>query len=120
MKKTKFVNDEGVLYNHMTDPSKVLTDFHVMNENIMKLEFKHSEEFEPISHGTNVIIAAFCTSWARLKLWSIMNKQGDEYYTMTLTPIIYSAKDTDSYIPPLGEYLGELTDELQRSRLSWL
>ena len=79
MKKTKFVNDVGVPYNHMTDPSKVLTDFHVMNENIMELEFKHSEEFEPISLGTNVIIAAFCTSWVRLKLWSIMNKLGDSF-----------------------------------------
>ena len=26
--------------------------------------------------------------------------------------ITYSATDTDSYIPPLGEYLGELTNEL--------
>ena len=77
MKKTKFINDAGILYNYMTDPSKVLTDFHIMNDNIMELEFKHSEEFEPLSYGTNVNIATFCTSWAGLKLWSVMKKLGD-------------------------------------------
>ena len=49
MKKTKFINDAGILYSYMTDPIKVLTDFHIMNDNIMELEFKHSEEFEPLS-----------------------------------------------------------------------
>ena len=68
MKKTKFVNDVGTLYNIMTDKSKVLSDFHIMNEDMMELEFKHSDEFEQMSLGTNIIIAGFCTSWARLKL----------------------------------------------------
>ena len=96
----------------MTDQSKVLIDFHIMNENMMELEFKHSEDFEPINFGTNVIIAGFCTSWARLKLWSIMNKLGDRVLYHDTDSIIFSVKDSDEYIPPLGEYLGELTNEL--------
>ena len=112
MKKTKFINDAGILYNYMTKPSKVLTDFHIMNDNIMELEFKHSEEFEPLSYGTNVLIAAFCTSWARLKLWSVMNKLGDKVLYHDTDSIIFSVKETDTYVPLLGEYLGGLINEL--------
>ena len=112
MKKTKFVNDVGTLYNIMTDKSKVLSDFHIMNEDMMELEFKHSDEFEQISLGTNIIIAGFCTSWARLKLWSIMNKLGERVLYHDTDSIIFSVKDTDEYIPPLGNYLGQLTNEL--------
>ena len=112
MKRTKFINDVGLLYNILTDPSKVLTDFHVMNENIMELEFKNSEDFNPLNCKTNVLIAAFCTSWARIKLWGIMNKLGDRVLYHDTDSIIFSVKPTDKYIPPLGEYLGELTNEL--------
>ena len=89
LKKTsKEVTDVASLYKHFTDPSKVITDFHIMNENIVEVEYKQSEDFEPLSVNTNVVIAAFCTSWARLKLWSVMNKLGSN--------VLYH--DTDSNI----------------------
>ena len=83
-----------------------------MNDNIMELEFKHSEEFEPLSYGTNAILARFFTSCARLKLWSVMNKLGNRVLYHDTDSIIFSVKERDTYIPPLGEYLGELTNEL--------
>lgn len=111
MKKSKFINDVGELYNTLVDYSKVLLDFHIMSEDIMLLEFKNSEDFEGISTRTNVLIAAFCTTWARLKLWSVMNKLGDRVLYHDTDSIIFTAKN-DDYIPPLGEYLGDLTNEL--------
>ena len=60
------MSDVGVLYKTFTDPSKVITDFHVMNENVIEIEFKDATDFEPPNMNTNVVIAAFCTSWARL------------------------------------------------------
>ena len=47
-----------------------------MNEDIIQVEYKNTEDFECQSFNTNVTIAAFCTSWARLKLWSVMQKLG--------------------------------------------
>ena len=111
LKKTKFVTDVGSLYKLFTDPSKVVTDFHIMNENIVEVEYKHSEDFEPLSINTNVVIA-FCTSWARLKLWSVMNKLGSNVLYHDTDSIIFSVKDENDYIPPLGNYLGQLTNEL--------
>ena len=112
LKKTKFVTDVASLYKLFTDPSKVVTDFHIMNENIVEVEYKHSEDFEPLSVNTNVVIAAFCTSWARLKLWSVINKLGSNVLYHDTDSIIFSVKDENDYIPPLGNYLGQLTNEL--------
>ena len=64
------------------------------------------------------MIAAFCTSWARLKLWSIMNRLGSRVLYHDIDSIIFSAKDSDQYIRPLGEYLGELTNELTCKELN--
>ncbi len=112
MKKTQFVTDVGVLYNLFTDPSKIVSDFHIMNENVIEVEFSNTPDFEPQSVNTNVTIASFCTSWARLKLWSVMNKLGSRVLYHDTDSIIFSVKNTDEYIPPLGEYLGDLTNEL--------
>ena len=106
------MTDVGTLYNLLTDPSKEVTDFHIMNDDIIEIEYKTTEDFEPLSINTNVTIAAFCTSWARLKLWSIMNRLEDRVLYHDTDSIIFSVKNKEDYIPPLGEYLGQLTNEL--------
>ena len=63
----------------LTDPSKKLVDYHIMNEDIIQVEYKNTEDFECQSFHTNVTIAAFCASWARLKLWSVMQKLGKRH-----------------------------------------
>jgi len=113
LKKTKFVTDVGELYNIFLDPTKEVSDFHLMNEDIVEIEFTNSSEFEGLSIGTNSTIAAFCTSWGRLKLWSEMNKLGDRVLYHDTDSIIFSVNtNINQYIPSTGDYLGELTNEL--------
>ena len=111
MKKTLFVKDIKQLMQVLTDPGKLLMDFHIMNDDVIQVEYKIIEDFECQSFNTNVTIAAFCTSWARLKLWSIMQKLGKRVLYHDTDSIIFSVKDGE-YVPPLGTYLGQLTDEL--------
>ena len=72
----------------MTDQSKDVIDFHIMNENVMEIEFRNASDFEPLSKKTNVVVASFCTAWARLKLWFAMHN--------LWTRVLYH--DTDSII----------------------
>ena len=111
MKKTLFVKDIKQLMQVLTDPGKLLMDFHIMNDDVIQVEYKNTEDFECQSFNTNVTIAAFCTSWARLKLWSVMQKLGKRVRYHDTDSIIFSVKDGE-YVPPLGTYLGQLTDEL--------
>ena len=111
MKKTVFIKDIATLMQTLTDPKKILLDFHIMNEEVIQVEYKNSLDFEGQSFKTNVVIAAFCTSWARLKLWSVMERLGDRVLYHDTDSIIFSVKDGE-YSPPLGPFLGQLTDEL--------
>ena len=111
MKKTMFVKDIKTLMQVLTDPGKIIMDFHIMNDDVIQIEYKNTEDFECQSFNTNVTIAAFCTSWARLKLWSVMQRLGKRVLYHDTDSIIFSVKDGE-YVPPLGTYLGQLTDEL--------
>ena len=73
MKKSEFIDDIGVFFKRVTDHSKQSLDFHIMNEKVILLEFKNSDDFDPSNNNTNVLISAFCTCWARLELWNIMS-----------------------------------------------
>ena len=110
MKKTKFVTDIKTLYNIFTNPSKVISDFHILNDDIIELEYKIAEDFEPLSINTNMTIAAVCISSARLMLWSVMNRLGSRVLYHDTDSIIFSIKNSDDYVLSLGEYLGELTN----------
>ena len=112
MKKSEFIDNIGHFFKRVTDHSKNLLDFHIMNEKVILLEFKNSEDFDPTNNNGNVLIAAFCTCWARLELWFIMNKLENRVLYHDTDSIIYSVNDKDTYIPPLGDYLGQLTNEL--------
>ena len=117
MKKRLFVKDIKQLMQVLTDPGKLLMDFHIMNDDVIQVEYKNTEDFECQSFNTNVTIAAFCTSWARLKLWSVMQKLGKRVLYHDTDSIIFSVKDGE-YVLPLGTYLGQLTDELTCKELS--
>lgn len=117
MRKTKFITDIAVLYNLLTDPTKVVADFHIMNDHIIQIEYQNSPDFEPISMKTNVVLAAFCTAWARLQLWSVMNKLGSRVIYHDTDSIIYTHTPGE-YCPPLGNYLGDLTNELTCKELN--
>ena len=52
------------------------------------MEYKQSEELKELSNKTNIIILAFCSAYARIKLWQMMNKLGNR--------VMYH--DTDSII----------------------
>ena len=80
------------------------------------MEYKQSEEFEEPSNKTNVIISAFCSSYAHIKLWQMMNKLDNRVMYHDMDSIIYTYK-LQEWIPPIGEYLGDLMDELSCSKI---
>ena len=56
-------------------------------------------------------MATFKTCWARLKLYSVLEQLGRRVLYYDTDSIIYVCRPNE-YDPPLGDYLGELTDEL--------
>ena len=62
---------------------------------------------------TNVVVAAYTTAQARLKLFSYLEPLGERAFYYDTDSIIYvSNTNTNEYEPPTGTLLGEMTNEL--------
>ena len=78
-------------------------------------ERSHYIANEPVC--TNVYIAAFTTSLARIKLYSVLDQlQEKVLYYDTDSVIFKTTAEQSPHDPQLGDYLGDLTDELPSDR----
>jgi hypothetical protein len=117
MNKTQYITDLGTYYNMLTDPSKEITNWHIMSENIMLMEYKINDNFDLEVNAGNVVIAAMCTSWARLKLWGSMKHLGSRVLYHDTDSVIFSAKEGEDKVQ-LGPFLGDFTNELTCKELN--
>ena len=112
LKKSHIINTVPQLCEIVTCPKRNLVDFHILSEDMMHLETEDNEHFSKLDLKSNVVISAFTASWARLKLWNVMNLLGERLlYTDTDSLIFMSVPGM--WEPQLGNFLGELTNELE-------
>ena len=86
------------------------------HEYAWQITYKLKSEFiakEP--RNTNVYIAAFTTTWARIKLWKKLHELGKRVLYYDTDSIIYKTGPGESPLPR-GPYLGDLTNELEEGR----
>lgn len=74
------------------------------------IHWEKVKEFIPQEKSTNIFVAAFTTAWARIKLYSEMDKLGRAVLYHDTDSIIYASNGEND--PPLGNFLGDFTDEL--------
>ena len=82
-----------------------------VNDECVEVYYRHGEWLVSGSHKTNVVIAAFTTAHARLKLYSVLARLQTRVLYFDTDSVI-STSQTDDWMPSLGDYLGELTNEL--------
>lgn len=95
----------------ISDPSKELVDFHILNDNVIHVQWKYKAGFVPMNNRTNVFLAAFTTCWARLKLYEVLEHLGQRVLYFDTDSVIFTSMPYDPPVPT-GDYLGQLTDEL--------
>ena len=74
MKRTFYLTEYEKLYDLLTDRTKMVKDFHILDEGMVPIEYVKSKEFLEINTNIKIITASFCTAYARLKLWNVMLK----------------------------------------------
>ena len=84
---------------------------HMVNENMVEGQYRNADEFTEQNNKVNVVIAAFTTAYARLKLYDLLDILQERVLYYDTDSVIYVHK-SDKPNPPLGNYLGDLTDEL--------
>ena len=83
----------------------------MVNEDMVEVQYRNAEEFAEQNNKVNVVIAAFTTAYARLKLYDLLDLLQERVLYYDTDSVIYIHKPNQSD-PPLGNYLGDLTDEL--------
>ena len=111
MRQSKIISDAAEFYKLLTNPSRNLSDWHILNDDMVQLEWEYVSDFVPEDLTTNVFLATFTTAHARMRLYSVLELVGERVCYYDTDSIIYISKP-GLYDPPLGDYLGDLTDEL--------
>ena len=83
----------------------------MVNENMVEVQYRNAEEFAEHNNKVNVVIAAFTTTYARLKLYDLLDLLQERVLYYDTDSVIY-VHQPDKPNPTLGNYLGDLTDEL--------
>ena len=118
--KTKFISTTTELEKLQHNSAHELHRLHIVNEDVMVVEYDNLETFEEESSTTNEVIAAFTTCFARLELLRHIKTVGKNILYCDTDSLIFVTRRVtkpdgtmgyDVY-PELGDSLGELTNEL--------
>ena len=71
MTKTKMVTEPNELFDLLSSKKFVVGDARLVNDDTVEVQYCNAEDFEEPDSKTNVVIAAFTTAYARLKLYDL-------------------------------------------------
>ena len=88
-----------------------VSDARLVNDETVEVHYKNTDEFAEQNNKVNIVIAAFTTAYARLKLYDLLDLLQERVLYYDTDSVIY-VHEPGKPDPPLGNYLGDLTDEL--------
>jgi hypothetical protein len=109
--KIKYITSLSDWVDLMTDQQYVVQEEDFTMDGGIIVYYTQKNEFDSGINTVNSTIAAFVTCYARLKLYSELEKLGDRVLYFDTDSMIFVEKN-GLYSPKLGDYLGELTDEI--------
>ena len=108
---TEILKDPEQFAKHIFGSEYEITHFSFVSEDVALVQWRHADGVGGQTSNINVFIGAFTTAHARLELYNVMDRLGDRVLYCDTDSVIFVSKDGD-WEPPLGPYLGDLTDEL--------
>ncbi|CAC5401455.1 unnamed protein product [Mytilus coruscus] len=112
-----YVSDPSINFDILTSDHQEVTGSNFVTDKMVEMRWKNKEEFVESSGRTNVVLAAYTTSQARLKLCSYLEKLGQHVLYSDTDSIVFTVKE-DEWEPSLGDYLGDLTDETPENKIT--
>ena len=109
--KTDRVTEPKKFYAYLYSDQYEVKDAQLVNDETVEIQYLEKEGFVEENKKVNIVIAAFTTAYARLKLYDLLDLLQERvlYYDTDSVVYVHEPGKPD---PPLGDCLGELTDEL--------
>ena len=103
--------DPKYYYELLTSGEVEVTNVNLVNNEVVEMFYTMKDPSVEAAGNTNVVLAAFTTAQARIKLYRVMHALGRRVCYYDTDSIIYTVKEGE-WEPSLGDHLGELTNEL--------
>ena len=110
MSKTEYVTDMKRFYEIILDDRLDNLNLSFLNETMVQMSYTLKDLFVENEHNTNVFIAVFTTSNARLRLYEMLDYLEEKVIYYDTDSIVYVDDGTKSV--KTGCLLGDWTDEL--------
>ena len=109
--KTEQIDDPQEFFDYLTSDEIIVLDAHLVSDEILEIRYEFGEKFVQADPKTNVVIAAFTTAYARMQLYDELDRLGERVQYYDTDSVIYLTQPGQPE-PQLGNYIGDLTDEL--------
>ena len=117
MNQSLYISDPEKYFKMLTDKTVEINDIRLVNDEMVFLEYKHKNEFVSPSNKINVVLAAYTTAQARLKLYGVLEALDRRVLYYDTGSVIFTTKICNGkpveHKPYLGDLLGQLTNELE-------
>lgn len=111
-KSFKIITNQAEWFNMISNDQYIIHDVNAKNPDFIQVQYSERKEFNFGGLTTNVVIAAFVTCQARLKLFSELKKLQKRVLYFDTDSIFFVSNPEDTYQPELGDYLGDFTSEI--------
>ena len=111
MKQHKYVTEPKEFYEILLDDNIDNLFIQFLTEDMVQMTYDLKDQFVDNSNDTNIFIAAFTTSHARLKLYGVLDTLGEQVLGFDTDSAWFVQRPGGKTIET-GDMLGELTDEL--------
>ena len=99
------------LFDYLDSDQYEVSEALMVNDETVEIQYTNKDEFVEEKGKVNIVIAAFTTAYARLKLYDLLDLLQERVLYYDTDSVIY-VHEPGKPDPPLGDYLGDLTDEL--------
>ena len=117
MAKVEMIDNVQKYFDYLSSDEINVLDANLVSDEVIELHYENNENFIAANDKTNVVIAAFTTAYARLKLYDVLDQLQVRALYYDTDSVIFVSKPGDPE-PPTGPYLGELTDELKGDHIT--
>ena len=117
MTQMSHISNPKEYFDLLTCDQQQVTDVSFVSDEIVEMRWKYIDEFVETSARTNVILAAYTTAQARLQMYSYLEQLQDRILYTDTDSIIFTTTESDES-PHLGDYLGDLTNEVPEGTMT--
>ena len=117
MTKTEYFSETTKFFDLVMNPNKIVKNVDICRENLLLVNLEDTESNVETLACSNVIVAAFVTAQAILKLYEPLEKLNERVLYFDTDSIIYHHKPHLWNPTIVNNRLGEWTDEVPSARI---